>query len=161
MANAAYSEVVTESQGVQLLRFFNADNVAAYGGGTKWIPGGVDIRDNTYTRTRKGGSFAAQWRSPEESLLATLQYNRSEYQNDWEEYSLSAGRRQLRRPRRTLVLTTARSGTRRHAGVRVRQPRRVRARHHQRRRRMTVAGGANNPMTAHPNGYASRSSTVR
>jgi iron complex outermembrane recepter protein len=91
MLNAAYSEVVTESQGVQLLRFFQADNVAAYGGGTKWIPGGIDIRDNTYTRTRKGGSFATQWRSPEESLLATLQYNRSEYQNDWEEYSLNAG----------------------------------------------------------------------
>ena len=69
MANAAYSEVVTESQGVQLLRFFNADDVAAYGGGTKWIPGGIDIRENTYDRTRKGGSFATQWRSPEESLL--------------------------------------------------------------------------------------------
>jgi len=91
MLNAAYSEVITESQGVQLLRFFNATGVDAYGGGTKWIPGGVDIRNNTYTRTRKGGSFATQWRSPEESLTATLQYNRSEYDNDWEEYSITAG----------------------------------------------------------------------
>jgi iron complex outermembrane receptor protein len=91
MLNAAYSEVTTESQGVQLLRFFNATDVAAYGGGTKWIPGGVDIRSNTYDRTRKGGSFATQWRSPEDSLLATLQYNYSEYENNWEEYSLTAG----------------------------------------------------------------------
>jgi len=91
MLNAAYSEVVTESQGVQLLRYFNATGVGAYGGGTKWIPGGVDVRDNTYTRTRKGGSFAAQYQSPEKSVLATLQYNRSEYQNDWEEYSITAG----------------------------------------------------------------------
>jgi len=91
MLNAAYSEVVTESQGVQLLRFFNASNVAAYGGGTKWIPGGVDIRDNTYTRTRKGGSFATQYQSPEKAVLATLQYNRSEYENNWEEYSLTGG----------------------------------------------------------------------
>ena len=91
MLNAAYSEVVTESQGVQLLRFFNATDVAAYGGGTKWIPGGVDIRENTYNRTRMGGSFATQWRSPEDSLLATLQYNYSEYENNWEEYSLTAG----------------------------------------------------------------------
>jgi len=91
MANAAYSETVQQSQGVQLLRFFNNENIAQFGGGTKWVPGGIDIRENTYTRTRKGGSLAAQWRSPEESLLATLQYNRSEYQNDWEEYSLSAG----------------------------------------------------------------------
>jgi TonB-dependent receptor len=91
MANAALSQVVTESQGVQLLRFFRADNVAAYGGGTKWIPGGIDIRKNTYDRTRKGASLAAQWRSPEEALTALLQYNRSEYENNWEEYSLSAG----------------------------------------------------------------------
>jgi len=91
MANAAYSETVQQSQGVQLLRFFNNENIAQFGGGTKWVLGGIDIRENTYTRTRKGGSLAAQWRSPEESLLATLQYNRSEYQNDWEEYSLSAG----------------------------------------------------------------------
>ena len=91
MANAAYSEVTTESQGVQLLRFFNATGVSAYGGGTKWIPGGIDLRNNTYYRTRKGASVAAQYRSPEESLTATMQYNRSEYQNDWEEYSLTAG----------------------------------------------------------------------
>jgi iron complex outermembrane receptor protein len=91
MANAAYSEVVTESQGVQLLRFFNATNVAAYGGGTKWIPGGIDIRQNTYDRTRTGIALAGQWRSPDDSLQATLQYNRSEYENNWEEYSLRAG----------------------------------------------------------------------
>lgn len=91
MANAAYSEVVTVSQGVQLTRFFNATNVAAYGGGTKWIPGGVDLRENTYDRTRKGASIATQWRSPNDSLLATLQYNYSDYQNDWEEYSITAG----------------------------------------------------------------------
>ena len=87
MANAAYSEVTTESQGVQLLRFFNATNVGDYGGGTKWIPGGVDLRNNTYYRTRKGAALATQWRSPRGALAATLQYNRSEYQNDWEEYS--------------------------------------------------------------------------
>ncbi len=91
MANAAYSEVVQQSEGVQITRFFNNQDIAQFGGGTKWVPGGIDIRENTYTRTRKGGSLAAQWRSPEESLLATLQYNRSEYQNDWEEYSLTAG----------------------------------------------------------------------
>jgi iron complex outermembrane receptor protein len=91
MLNAAYSEVTTESQGVQLLRFFNATGVDAYGGGTKWIPGGIDLRNNTYYRTRKGASFATQYRTPNEDLTATLQYNRSEYQNDWEEYSLSGG----------------------------------------------------------------------
>src|ERR1041384_7110179 len=102
MLSAAYSEVVTESQGVQLLRYFNAQN-AAYGPGTHWIPGGVDVRDNTYTRTRKGGSFAAQYQSPEKAVLATLQYNRSEYQNDWEEYSITAGVGQSQNPQGLIV----------------------------------------------------------
>jgi iron complex outermembrane receptor protein len=103
MLNAAYSEVTTESQGVQLLRFFNATGVAEYGGGTKWIPGGIDLRNNTYYRTRKGASVAAQYRSPEEALTATLQYNRSEYQNDWEEYSLTAGVGNSQQPQALVV----------------------------------------------------------
>ena len=105
MANAAYSNVVTQSQGVQLLRFFQAQNVAAYGGGVKWIPGGIDIRENTYDRTRIGASFAAQWRSPNDTLLATLQYNRSEYENNWEEYSLTAGVGNAQQPQ-SLVLNS-------------------------------------------------------
>jgi TonB-dependent receptor len=91
MFNAAYSDVTTESQGVQVLRYFNHIGQAAYGGGQKWVPGGIDIRSNTYFRTRKGAAFAAQYQSPSDNFLATLQYNRSEYANDWEEYSLSAG----------------------------------------------------------------------
>lgn len=87
MVNAAYSSVTTESQGLQLNRFFQVQT----GGNTNWIPGGVDIRDNTYDRTRTGGSVALQWKNPAENLTATLQYNRSEYKNEWEEYALNAG----------------------------------------------------------------------
>jgi TonB-dependent receptor len=90
MANAAYSEVTTESQGTQIGRYYNISGVAAYGGGQKWIPGGVDIRDNIYDRTRTGLSFSAQYQSPNDKLLATLQYNRSEYENEWTEHSLTA-----------------------------------------------------------------------
>jgi len=89
MANAAYSEVTTESQGTQIGRFYNMTNVAAYGGGQKWFPSGVDIRNNVYDRTRTGFSVAGQWQSPNDKLLATLQYNRSEYENNWEEFSLN------------------------------------------------------------------------
>ncbi|MES1200624.1 MAG: TonB-dependent receptor [Pseudomonadota bacterium] len=95
MADFAYSRVITESQGVQLGRFYqladNAANAAQYGAGVHWIPGGIDIRRNLYTRTREGQAFAAQWESPDHSLLATLQYNRSTYANDWQEHSLTAG----------------------------------------------------------------------
>ncbi len=89
MVNGAYSEVTTASQGTQVGRYYRHENVAAYGGGTKWVPGGIDLRETIYDRTRIGAALAAQWRSPDESLLATLQYNRSEYQNDFEEHSLT------------------------------------------------------------------------
>ncbi|MEO8063672.1 MAG: TonB-dependent receptor [Pseudomonadota bacterium] len=152
MLNAAYSDVVTESQGVQLLRFFNATDVAAYGGGTKWIPGGIDLRDNTYSRTRKGGAFSAQWRSPEESLLATLQYNRSEYQNDWEEYSITSGVGNAQTPQGLVQgseFATHPAGTSAYEfdsrGVFVRGVINDVA--------DGWAGPTNNPTIAHPNGY--------
>jgi len=89
MVNAAYSAVTTESQGTQIGRFYNMSNVAAYGGGQKWFPAGVDVRNNVYDRTRTGFSVAGQWQSPDDKMLATLQYNRSEYENNWEEFSLN------------------------------------------------------------------------
>jgi iron complex outermembrane receptor protein len=155
MLNAAYSEVVTESQGVQLLRFFNATNVAAYGGGTKWIPGGIDIRDNTYTRTRKGGSFALQWKSPDDSMASTLQYNRSEYANNWEEYSITGSVGDSQKPQ-NLVLNSefARHPTGTPAftfdsrGVFVSGIMNDVA--------DTWAGPINDPIIAHPNGFANR-----
>jgi TonB-dependent receptor len=158
MANAAYSNVVTESQGVQLLRFFNATNVAAYGGGTKWIPGGVDIRENTYDRTRKGMSLAGQYRSPEEAVLMTLQYNHSEYQNNWEEYSLTAGVGNSQQPQ-ALVLNnqfaTHPTGTAPYEfdsrGVFVRGVINDVA--------DGWAGPTNNPTIAHPDGYRQGSLT--
>src|SRR5690606_4818152 len=45
MVNGAYSEVSTASQGVQVLRYFRVEGADAYGGGTKWVPGGVDVRE--------------------------------------------------------------------------------------------------------------------
>ncbi|HET9474985.1 MAG TPA: TonB-dependent receptor, partial [Steroidobacteraceae bacterium] len=159
MANAAYSEVVTESQGVQLLRIFQTNNVAAYGGGVKWIPGGIDIRSNTYDRTRKGASFATQWRSPSDSLLATLQYNRSEYVNTWEEYSLTAGVGNSQNPQ-NLILTnefaTHPAGTDPFEfdsqGMFVRGTINAPAN--------DWAGATNNPTIAHPDGYRQGSATA-
>lgn len=159
MLNAAYSQVITESQGVQLLRFFNTSGVTAYGGGTKWIPGGIDLRDNTYDRTRKGGSFATQWRSPNESLLATLQYNRSEYENNWEEYSITGGVGNSQQPQ-GLVLTSefakAPAGTDPYEfdsrGVFVRGIINDVA--------DGWAGPTNNPTIAHPDGYRQGSATA-
>lgn len=104
MANAAYSSEITNSEGVQLWRFYRVDGV--YSPGTNWFPGGADIRRTEYDRERTGLAFAAQWESPEDTLLATLQFNRSEYNNSFEERSLTAIRGDSQQPQ-DLVLTSA------------------------------------------------------
>jgi len=106
MANIAYSEVTTESQGTQIGRFMQEQGVAAYGGGTKWVPDGVDIRDNVYNRTRTGLSFAGQYQSPEKAVLATVQYNKSKYTNEWTEYSMTADGPGNTQTAQNLVLTS-------------------------------------------------------
>jgi iron complex outermembrane recepter protein len=107
MVNAAYSEVATESQGTQIGRFFNNSGVAAYGGGTKWVPDGVDIRDNVYHRTRTGLAFAGQYQSPEDKVLITLQHNRSKYVNNWTEFSITSDLGASSQTAQDLVNTTA------------------------------------------------------
>jgi len=107
MANAAVSQVETESQGTQIGRFFNNQNVAAFGGGTKWVPDGIDIRDNVYDRTRTGLSLAAQYKSPEDKVLITLQHNRSKYENEWTEFSLTSDLNASSQTAQDLVFTSA------------------------------------------------------
>jgi iron complex outermembrane recepter protein len=99
MANFAHSEVTTRSQGNQLYRmnrFTDIYDVDIGGNGSTinpngadsyvYIPAGVNFRDNIYERERNGTAFAVQWQDPNEVFVATLQYNRSKYDNAWEEY---------------------------------------------------------------------------
>jgi len=90
MANYAYSQVATNSEGIQYGRTAIFDEGIYAGKGLKYIPSSVAYRDNIYERTRKGGAFAAQWQDNDHKFLATLQYNRSEYKNEWEEYVATA-----------------------------------------------------------------------
>jgi iron complex outermembrane recepter protein len=85
MANVAYSEVQTNSEGIQYGRMGVFENVFQ-ADGLNYIPSSVSLRDNIYDRTREGASAAVQWQSSGGGLVATLQYNHSSYQNDWEEY---------------------------------------------------------------------------
>ena len=85
MANAAYSKVQTRSEGIQLYRMNRFRDV--YGPDTLYyIPAILSARDNLYDRERKGVSMALQWASADDRLELTTQYNRSEYDNAWEEY---------------------------------------------------------------------------
>ena len=57
----------------------------------------------------------------------TLQYNRSEYQNDWNEYSLTAGIGNSQTAQDLVLTECARHRAGRYAGLRVRQPGRIHA----------------------------------
>jgi TonB-dependent receptor len=88
MANVAYSQISTNSEGIQYGRMGVFENVFQPNG-LNYIPTSVSMRDNLYDRTRKGASVAAQWQDQGGALVATLQFNHSGYQNDWEEYVAS------------------------------------------------------------------------
>lgn len=85
LVNAAYSEVQTRTEGIQLYRMNRFRNI--YADNTYYyIPAIVSMRDNIYDRTREGASLAFQFASPDDKFLFSAQYNRSEYDNAWEEY---------------------------------------------------------------------------
>lgn len=70
-------------------RYHEAYGKNGYKGPLVYIPNNVNMRDNTYERERKGISLAAQWKDLDDVFVASLQYNRSEYENNWEEYVVS------------------------------------------------------------------------
>jgi iron complex outermembrane receptor protein len=86
MVNAAYSEVNTRSQGIQYGRMAVLDGL--YGAGLKYIPSSVAQRDTEYDRKRNGIAVSGQWQDPDHNFLLTGQYNRSTYENTWQEYGV-------------------------------------------------------------------------
>ncbi len=80
LANGAYSEVNTSSQGVTVPRMMPFA-AGIFGPNETYIPSGFNLTRTDYERIRKGGSVALQWESPSRALKATAQYNRSEYAN--------------------------------------------------------------------------------
>ncbi len=89
MANAAYSEVHTRSEGVQLYRMNRFRNI--YDGvDLAYIPANMAMRDNLYERERFGTSLALQWASADDAVTTSLQYNSSDYNNAWEEYVVTS-----------------------------------------------------------------------
>ena len=86
LASAAYSKLATNSQAAGYGRTFIFEDV--YRPGLTYIPESVAFRDTNYDRKRVGVNLAAQWRNPSGKLLATVQYNRSEYDETWRERGL-------------------------------------------------------------------------
>lgn len=89
MANAAYSQVITNSEGDQVGRMVHfAPGVLS--ARDNYIPTGISIYQNQYDRRRTGVALAGQWQNHQHSMLATLQYNRSDYKNTWNEHSVGS-----------------------------------------------------------------------
>ncbi len=106
MVNAAFSKVETASQVVQYSRMGifcqnnpNADlslcsknqfgiTDADTAHNFAYVPSGLTYRDARYDRERKGVSAAVQWQNHEHSMLATLQFNSSSYDNEMHEHGV-------------------------------------------------------------------------
>ncbi|MDV6330756.1 TonB-dependent receptor [Asticcacaulis sp. 201] len=101
MANYAYSHVITETNGIQLGRMgtfcnnISATNPSVCNGsqfGTdSWafIPSTATDSSNSYDRERSGMALAAQWQNHDHTMLATLQYNDTRYNNQFHERTVS------------------------------------------------------------------------
>ena len=90
MLNAAASNVQTRSEGVQEGR----DGVFAasvFGtSGNVYIPTTIAYHDNDYNRNRTGIAAAGQWQNHDHTMVATLQYNQTAYDNSWKEHIVTA-----------------------------------------------------------------------
>lgn len=92
LADLAYSKVETTSQAVTNQRWWPfAPGVIQPGQtSTVFIPAIEQYGQTTYDRTRKGLALAGQWKSNDGHFLATLQYTKSTYQNNWTENQIYA-----------------------------------------------------------------------
>jgi len=91
LLDGSRSELYTQSDGSQLAAW--GPGTAASGApgcpkATCYVPLGADARVQFYDHARTGVSAAGQWKSNDDSLLATIQFIRSESRENWNENSL-------------------------------------------------------------------------
>ena len=99
LGSFAYSKLKWRSDGIQISNFGERtlysngtrNDVIPFAGataqGTVYLPRGAALRSQDTDRKRKGYSAAAQWRSTDDSLLATLQFLRSDAREAWTEHA--------------------------------------------------------------------------
>ncbi|HEY7006665.1 MAG TPA: TonB-dependent receptor [Sphingomicrobium sp.] len=87
MANLAYSQVKTRSQGIQFGRTAIVENGGPNFPDLAFFPASINFLDNEYNRKRYGIAGAGQWKSASGKVLVTAQYLRSLYKNAWRERS--------------------------------------------------------------------------
>jgi TonB-dependent receptor len=85
LLNGVYSKLKTRSDGAQASSFRPRDDLVP--GEEVWVPEGAAFRSQNTNRERKGGAFAAQWASPNDTMKATLQFLRSDASVSWTEFA--------------------------------------------------------------------------
>ena len=95
MGDIAFSQVKTRTQGIQFYRvgifengvFPNSAGFTSsdFAPGTVLAPSQITLRNTDYDRKRLGISAAGQWRSNDHKWLATAQFLRSNYNEEWDE----------------------------------------------------------------------------
>jgi TonB-dependent receptor len=97
LASFAYSELKWRNDAVQIsdwgrrTLYSNGDVIASPGataGGQVYLPRGAVMRTQDTDRERYGYSGALQWRSADRSVLATLQFLRSDSREAWTEHTI-------------------------------------------------------------------------
>nr|MDP8994016.1 TonB-dependent receptor [Pseudomonadota bacterium] len=108
LGSFVYSQLRSRADAVQISNFgrrtlFTNGNVVGGGGATPvggaacttgaepscvYFPRGAVMRSQEFDRQRYGYSAAAQWRSPNRDILATLQFLRSDARQAWTEHAI-------------------------------------------------------------------------
>lgn len=90
LLNLAHSELLGASHGIQSDGFIRHDasvmaGAERFGDGQVWVPNGSNFFMKNDDRTRKGYAAAIQWENPDETLLGTFQFMRSDATLSWTE----------------------------------------------------------------------------
>ncbi|MFC3653462.1 TonB-dependent receptor [Dyella humi] len=88
LLNVSYSELSSQTDGIQLEPFTRRTDAAATAGSglsTVYVPGGADWRTLDFQRRRMGLAGALQWR-PTQNLEIYSQFIRSKYDMNWLEH---------------------------------------------------------------------------
>ncbi|WP_222931862.1 TonB-dependent receptor [Sphingomonas sabuli] len=100
LGSVAYSKLKFRSDGIQISNYGartlysdgSRTDVIPFDGataqGTGYLPRGAAMRSQETDRTRRGYSAAAQWRSNDQTMLATLQFLRSDSRESWTEHAI-------------------------------------------------------------------------
>lgn len=85
LLNAVYSELKSRSDGIQASSFRERTDLVP--NETVWVPEGAAFRTQDFNRERIGAAMAAQWASPDDTMLATFQFLRSDATTAWAEHA--------------------------------------------------------------------------